>query len=168
MAPARRLAPALLAVAFLHLTACTTEGKQPAKPDAADAEAAVRDFYGAFAKGDFAAACESWTSGYADESVKRWNDEGYGKPVTDCPGLLEALTGIYKMVGDPAEQLEVTDATGTLTSDTTARVDVKIASSATDTQTYELTLTNGNWLISGDDPGPDMLETSSSATTPQS
>lgn len=158
----RRAALAPLAAALLLLTACTTEDEQRAKPDAADAAAAVRDFYGAFAEGDFDVACDSWTSAYAEESVKRWNDQGYGKPVTDCPGLLEALTGIYAMVGDPAEQLEVTDATGTLTSDTTARVDVKIASSATDTETYELTLTGGDWLISGDDPGPDMLENSSS------
>ena len=160
-----RSALALLAACLL-LGGCTTGDPEPTKaPDASDAEAAVRDFYDAFASGDFATACESWTTDYVTESVKRWNDEGYGKPVTDCLGLLKALTGIYAMVGDPAEQLAVTDTTGTLTSDTTARVDVKIASSATDAETYLLTLTDGTWLISGDDPGADMLESSPTSTS---
>lgn len=152
---------ALVVAAPLLLTACTTGGTPTKSADASDAEAAVRAFYDEFAQGDFDKACASWTKDYADLSVKRWNDEGYGKPVDDCPGLLKALTHIYSMVGDPADQLEVTDTTGTLTGDTTARVDVTIASSDSDAETYELTLTDGDWLISGDDPGPDMLETSS-------
>src|SRR5690349_6886932 len=99
-----RPAIALLAAAAL-LTACTT-GEKPSKgADASDAEAAVRAFYDEFAKGDLDAACRSWTEDYAALSVKRWNDEGYGKPVDDCPGLLKALTHIYSMVGDPADQL---------------------------------------------------------------
>ncbi|MEZ0581324.1 hypothetical protein [Nocardioides sp. MH1] len=163
MALLRRAALALLALPLL--TGCTNDAKDPAKAgDASDAETAVRAFYDEFARGDFDKACAHWTTSYADLSVKRWNEDDFGKPVEDCPDLLKALTHVYAMVGDPLDQLEVTRTSSELTTDTTARVDVTIASSEGDAETYELTLTDGDWLISGDDPGQDMLEGSSGSS----
>ncbi|KAA1421617.1 hypothetical protein F0U44_04895 [Nocardioides humilatus] len=155
----------LLVVFPLLLASCSTGGDDAKSgPSASDAEAVVRDFYGAFGQGHFDTACAYWSSDYAAVSVKRWNDDGYGEPVKDCPGLLASLSDVYAMVGDPADQLEVTDTEGELTDDTTARVDVTIASSQGDAETYLLTLTDGDWLITGDDPGSDMLD--SSTATP--
>lgn len=151
-------AVAAIAVPALVLTACSDDDSAEAErpePSAADpageAEAAVRSFYEDFAADELKSACAWWTDDYAAHSVVEWNEGGYGPRVTSCPELLGAIREVFTVVGDPSDLLQVTDASGELTDDTTARVTVSLASDDEERETYELTLTDDGWRISGDD-----------------
>ena len=115
-------------------------------------EDAVSGFYADLAAGDVVAACGWWTPRYAETSVEDWNVGDYGRQVRSCPDLLSAVLDVLAIVGDPAEQLEVTDVTSETVDATHARVDVTLAS-ADEPETYLLTRTADGWRISGDEAG---------------
>lgn len=150
---------AVLAAATFVLTACSDD--EPEKSDAAatdtaaadgveGAEAVVRAFYDDFAAGDYDDACTLWTEEYAATSVSDWNERELGSPVTSCPELLAEFVEVFEIVGDAADLLEVVDVNGELIDDATAHVDVVVASSKDETNTFELTLTDDGWFISGE------------------
>lgn len=160
---------ASLAAAALVLTACsdddgpsdTSDSAESTEPSAtgettvpvAAAEGVVTAFYEEFAAGEYDAACARWTRDYVRSSVETWNDNDFGKQVSDCPGLLAEIVEVFTIVGKPEELLVVSEVAGELTGDTTATVDVTLASDPDETETYELTLIDGAWLISGDESG---------------
>jgi len=173
MANARPTVLVALAAAALVLTACGDD--EPEKSDAAasdtaaadgveGAEAVVRAFYDDFGAGDYDAACERWTEEYAATLVSEWNEDNDAKRVRDCPEVLAQFAEVFDVLGDPAELLEVSDASGTLVADTTAHVEVTLASGEDETDTFELTLTDDGWLISGEV----LADTSPSPTTTSS
>ncbi len=157
-----------LAGAALVLTACSDDGPSETSDPAestgpsdsvettspvAAAEGVVTAFYEEFAAREYDAACARWTRDYVRSSVETWNDNDYGKQVSDCPGLLAEIVEVFTIVGKPEELLVVTEVAGELTGDTAATVDVTLASDPDETETYELTLIDGAWLVSGDDSG---------------
>lgn len=149
---------AVLAAAFV-LAACSDDAtpakseatESPTRDPVADAEAAVSGFYDDFAANELDTACEWWTDGYAASSVDEWNEGQYGPRVTSCPELLRAIRDVFTIVGEPSELLQVTEVNGELVDDTSARVDVMLAADDEEQETYELTLTDDGWRISGDD-----------------
>jgi hypothetical protein len=157
MATSPKTAVATLAVLTSVLSACSDDGGEPgpaATPTsdpAADAEAAVTGFYEDLAAGELASACAWWTERYAASSIAEWNDGGYGPQVRTCPDLLRAIREVFAIVGEPSDLLQVTEVDGELTDDTTAQVEVMLASDDEDSETYEVTLTDEGWRISGDD-----------------
>ncbi len=151
---------ALAAVAVLVVLPGCSDDEKPAQADptessapdpVADAEAAVTAFYEDFAADDLPGACEWWIDDYAASSVTEWNKGGYGPQVSSCPELLGAIRDVFAIVGDPSELLQVTETSTELTDDTTARVEVALSSDGAGRETYELTLTDHGWRISGDD-----------------
>ncbi|RHW27417.1 hypothetical protein D0Z08_09725 [Nocardioides immobilis] len=159
---------ASLAAAALVLTACSDDDGPSDTSDSAGstersatvetapvalAEGVVTAFYEEFAAGEYDAACARWTRDYVRSSVETWNDNDFGKQVSDCPGLLAEIVEVFTIVGKPEELLVVTGVAGELTGDTTATVDVTLASDPDETETYELTQIDGAWLISGDESG---------------
>ena len=115
-------------------------------------EDAVSGFYADLAAGELETACGWWTDDYAAASVRDWNRGDYGAEVASCPELLGEIRDVLAIVGDPAEQLEVTDVTSETVDATHARVEVTLAS-ADEPETYLLTRTAGGWRISGDEAG---------------
>ncbi len=110
----------------------------------------MRSFYEDFAAGDFDAACARWTEDYAAETVREWNQGDYGPRVSTCPEVLAEFIDVFSIAGKVTELLEVTDASGELVDENTAHVDVALASGEGSTDTFELTLTDDGWLISGE------------------
>lgn len=149
---------AVLAAAFV-LSACSDDDapekadptESPTHDPVADAEAAVSGFYEDFAANELETACTWWTDDYATTSVEEWNEGQYGPRVTTCPELLRAIRDVFTIVGEPSELLQVTEVNGELVDDTSARVDVMLAADDEEQETYELTLTDDGWRISGDD-----------------
>jgi hypothetical protein len=161
MATLRTTAVAALAAATFVLTACGDKDDDPATTDASatdtagddgveGAEALVRSFYEDFAAGDFDAACARWTADYAAETVEEWNQGDYGPRVSTCPEVLAEFIDVFSIAGKVTELLEVTDLSGELVDENTAHVDVALASGEGSTDTFELTLTDDGWLISGE------------------
>lgn len=151
----------------------TASGSAPDEPtvtgpdvEPSSPEAAVVAFYDAFAAGDHAAACGWWTTDYTTLSIDRWNDGDYGPEVDSCRGLLRELTEVFAIVGDPAELLLVVEVSSEQPEDTRALVDVTLAAAEDETETYELTLTDDGWRISGDEAGELAATEQPSTTSP--
>lgn len=109
-------------------------------------------FYADLAAGELDAACGWWTARYTTFSVEEWNEGGYGQKVASCPELLQRIVDTLAIVGDPAEQLAVTDVRGTTAGPDEARVVVTLAA-ADEPETYLLTRTDEGWRIDGHEAG---------------
>lgn len=109
-------------------------------------------FYADLAAGELDAACGWWTDDYTAASVEEWNEGGYGQQVANCPELLQNIVDTLAIVGDPAEQLAVTDLRSTAAGPAEARVVVTLAA-ADEPETYLLTRTDDGWRINGHETG---------------
>lgn len=132
-------------------TASATAPVSEAGPEEGSPESAVAGFYEDLAAGELDAACAWWTTDYAATSVQDWNERDYGPDVQSCPELLREVTEVIAIVGDPAEQLAVTDLRSEVEGGN-ARVEVTLAS-ADQPETYLLTRGDDGWLISGHELG---------------
>ena len=131
----------------------TSPETEAASSPAAEAEDVVRSFYEDLAADELDAACAWWTPAYARTYVARWNEGEFGTQVASCPELLAQIREVVAISGEPREQLEVVTVSGELVDDATARVDVSLASAPSSVDTYELSLTDAGWRISGDRAG---------------
>ncbi|TYL55415.1 DUF4352 domain-containing protein [Nocardioides sp. BGMRC 2183] len=119
-----------------------------------DASAAVEDFLKQLSAGDYDDACDRLTEDAQQQVVDEWNefdDEG----VDSCSGAFKAgmaFAELFSDEGDDPDEFDVVDVTAELDGETAvATVDYK----DDDDETYDLTFTDGTWLISSLDDEED-------------